>query len=150
MNSKGTQPHIDVYPFSPTLPSQPGCHITLNTVPCEHFFLYKLLGGTTKECRVEHGAVSLRRVENQVYRASSPTNNPAHQKMNCTCNEAVRESNWRQGKTAENKQGCPGQMQWRCSTSPDLGGGKSNPGKANERETFKNGTQVMACFMGSQ
>ena len=111
MNSEGTQPHIDIYPFSPKLPSHPGCHITLSRVPCERLFLFQLLGGPTKECRVEHGAVSLRRVENQVYRARGPTNNPAHHNMNCPCNEAVRESNWRQGKTAENKQGYPGQTQ---------------------------------------
>ena len=34
VNSKGTQPSICVYPFSPNLPSHPGCHITLSRVPC--------------------------------------------------------------------------------------------------------------------
>ena len=34
VNREGTQPHIYVYPFSPKLPSQPGCHITLSRVPC--------------------------------------------------------------------------------------------------------------------
>ena len=34
MDSKGTQPHIYMHPFSPKLPSHPGCHITLSRVPC--------------------------------------------------------------------------------------------------------------------
>ena len=29
-----TQPYIYVYPFSPRLPSHPGCHITWSRVPC--------------------------------------------------------------------------------------------------------------------
>ena len=29
-----TQPYIHTYPFSPKLPSHPGCHITLSRVPC--------------------------------------------------------------------------------------------------------------------
>ena len=33
-NSEGTQPYIYMYPFSPKVPSYPGCHITLNRVPC--------------------------------------------------------------------------------------------------------------------
>ena len=31
--NKRTQPHIYVYPFSPGLPSHPGCHMTLSRVP---------------------------------------------------------------------------------------------------------------------
>ena len=34
VNSKGTQPYIYMYPFSPKLLSPPGCHITLSRVPC--------------------------------------------------------------------------------------------------------------------
>ena len=34
LNSKGTQPYIYMYPFSPKLPSHPGCCITLSRVPC--------------------------------------------------------------------------------------------------------------------
>ena len=34
MDSKGTQPYIYTYAFSPKFPSHPGCHITLNRVPC--------------------------------------------------------------------------------------------------------------------
>ena len=30
VNREGTQPYIYVYPFSPKLPSHPGCHITLS------------------------------------------------------------------------------------------------------------------------
>ena len=33
MNREGTQPHIYLYGFSPSLPSHPGCHITLSKVP---------------------------------------------------------------------------------------------------------------------
>ena len=33
-HSKGTQPYIYMYPFSPKLPSHPGCHTTLSRVPC--------------------------------------------------------------------------------------------------------------------
>ena len=35
VNSKGTQPYIYMYSFSPKLPSHPGCHITLSRVPCK-------------------------------------------------------------------------------------------------------------------
>ena len=31
---EGTEPYIYMYPFSPKLPSHPGCHITLSTVSC--------------------------------------------------------------------------------------------------------------------
>ena len=34
VDSKGTQPYTHVCPFSPKLPSHPGCYITLNRVPC--------------------------------------------------------------------------------------------------------------------
>ena len=34
VDSEGTQPHTYMYPFSPKLPSHPGWHMTLNTVPC--------------------------------------------------------------------------------------------------------------------
>ena len=34
VDSKGSQPYIHMYPFSPKLPSDPGCHITLSRVPC--------------------------------------------------------------------------------------------------------------------
>ena len=34
VDSKGTQPYTYVYPFSPKLPSYPGCHIPLSRVPC--------------------------------------------------------------------------------------------------------------------
>jgi len=34
VNSKGIQPYVCMYPFSPKLPSHPGCHITLSRVPC--------------------------------------------------------------------------------------------------------------------
>ena len=34
MGHKGTQPYIHMYPFSPKLPSHPGCHITLSRVLC--------------------------------------------------------------------------------------------------------------------
>ena len=40
VDSKGTQSYICMYPFSPKLPSSPGCHITLSRVSCaiwEHF-----------------------------------------------------------------------------------------------------------------
>ena len=33
-DSKGTQPYIYMYPFSPKPPSHPGCHMTLSRVPC--------------------------------------------------------------------------------------------------------------------
>ena len=33
VNSRGTQPCIYKYPFSPRCPSHPGCHVTLNRVP---------------------------------------------------------------------------------------------------------------------
>ena len=33
-DSKGTQSCIYMHPFSPKLPSHPGCQITLNRVPC--------------------------------------------------------------------------------------------------------------------
>ena len=31
---KGTQPYVCQYPFSPKIPSHPGCRITLGRVPC--------------------------------------------------------------------------------------------------------------------
>ena len=31
---KGLKPYVSMYPFSPRLPSHPGCPITLNRVPC--------------------------------------------------------------------------------------------------------------------
>ena len=34
VNSKGTQPYVYMYSFSPKLPSHSGCHITLSRVPC--------------------------------------------------------------------------------------------------------------------
>ena len=34
MDSKGTQPYTYMYPFSPKLPSHPGCHIALSRVAC--------------------------------------------------------------------------------------------------------------------
>ena len=34
MDSKGTQPYINLYLFSPKPPSHPACHITLSRVPC--------------------------------------------------------------------------------------------------------------------
>ena len=34
VNSKGTQPYMDMDPFSLELPSHPGCHITLSRDPC--------------------------------------------------------------------------------------------------------------------
>ena len=34
LDSEGTQSHIYMYPFSPKLPSHPGCHVTLSRVPC--------------------------------------------------------------------------------------------------------------------
>ena len=34
VDSKGTQPYIYIYPFSPKLPSYPDCHVTLSRVPC--------------------------------------------------------------------------------------------------------------------
>ena len=34
MNSRGVQPSISMYPFSPKLPSHPGCHVALSRVPC--------------------------------------------------------------------------------------------------------------------
>ena len=34
INSERTQPCIYMHPFSPKLPYHPGCHITLNRVPC--------------------------------------------------------------------------------------------------------------------
>ena len=35
VDSKGTQPYIYLYPFSPpNPPSHPGCHVTLRRVPC--------------------------------------------------------------------------------------------------------------------
>ena len=34
VNGKGTQPHIHMYPFFRTLPSHPGCQMTLSRVPC--------------------------------------------------------------------------------------------------------------------
>ena len=37
-----TQPHIHMCPFAPKLPSHPGCHITLNRVPC---ILQEVLAG---------------------------------------------------------------------------------------------------------
>ena len=33
MHSKGTQPYIHVYPFSPKLRSHPGCHVILSGFP---------------------------------------------------------------------------------------------------------------------
>ena len=32
-DGKGTQPHMNMHPFSPKLPSHPGCHITLSRAP---------------------------------------------------------------------------------------------------------------------
>ena len=34
MNKEGTQPYLRMYPFSPKLPSHPGCHIMLSRVLC--------------------------------------------------------------------------------------------------------------------
>ena len=34
VSSGGTQLYMHRYPFSPELPSHPGCHITLSRVPC--------------------------------------------------------------------------------------------------------------------
>ena len=34
VDSKGTQPYIHMYPFSPKFASHPCCHITLSRVPC--------------------------------------------------------------------------------------------------------------------
>ena len=34
VDSKGTQPNMYMCPFSPKLPSHPGCHLTLNRGPC--------------------------------------------------------------------------------------------------------------------
>ena len=34
MDCKGTQPYIHVYPYSPKLPSHPGCHIILSRILC--------------------------------------------------------------------------------------------------------------------
>ena len=39
VNSQGTQPYTYMYPFSPKLPSHPGCHITLSRVPCAIYIL---------------------------------------------------------------------------------------------------------------
>ena len=36
MNSEEIQPYIYTHPFSPKLPSHPGCHITLSRVPSWH------------------------------------------------------------------------------------------------------------------
>ena len=33
VNSKGTEPHIHIFPYSPKLHSHPSCHITLSRVP---------------------------------------------------------------------------------------------------------------------
>ena len=40
MDSKGTQPYIYMYPFSPKLPSYPGHHMTLNRVTRFFYFLH--------------------------------------------------------------------------------------------------------------
>ena len=32
--------HVYMYPFSPKLPSHPGCHITLNRDPCASILLF--------------------------------------------------------------------------------------------------------------
>ena len=34
VDSKVIQPYICLYPFSPRLPSHPGCHVTLSRAPC--------------------------------------------------------------------------------------------------------------------
>jgi len=34
VDCKGTQPYIHVYPYSPKLPSHPGCHIILSRILC--------------------------------------------------------------------------------------------------------------------
>ena len=34
VHSRATQPYTHMQPFSPKLPSYPGCHITLSRVPC--------------------------------------------------------------------------------------------------------------------
>ena len=41
VNNKGTQTYIYMYPFSPKLPSLPGCHITLSRGPYSTQFLEK-------------------------------------------------------------------------------------------------------------
>ena len=33
VNGKWTQPYMYTYPFSPKVPSHPGCHVTLSRVP---------------------------------------------------------------------------------------------------------------------
>ena len=38
---KGAQPYIYTYPFSPKLPSQPGCHMTLSRVPSSRLAFHK-------------------------------------------------------------------------------------------------------------
>ena len=43
MNSKRTQPHIYMYPFSTQSPSHPAWHIMLNRVPCNVCIIYLLL-----------------------------------------------------------------------------------------------------------
>ena len=50
MDSKGTQPYVYVYPFSPRLPSHPGCHIALSRVPV-------LYGGTLLASHLKYGIV---------------------------------------------------------------------------------------------
>ena len=34
VDNKGTQPCVYMYPLSPTLPSHPGCHVTVSRVSC--------------------------------------------------------------------------------------------------------------------
>lgn len=43
MQGKATQPYMCTYPFSPRLPSRPGCHVTLSRVPCS--LCYVLIEG---------------------------------------------------------------------------------------------------------
>ena len=53
MDSKGTQPSMYTYPFSPKLPSHPGCHTILSRVPCA--VQQVLAGSPCYPIRIIHG-----------------------------------------------------------------------------------------------
>ena len=66
MNSEETPLYIYMYPFSPKLPSHPGCHITLSRGPCAiytgsllaiHSALLPLTSNVLKKSKLVHTVI---------------------------------------------------------------------------------------------
>lgn len=55
VNNKGTQLYVHMYPFSPKLPSHPGCHMTLSRIQQTGVFKYPLGVTSFSSCRSRQG-----------------------------------------------------------------------------------------------